>query len=417
MVEAKPYTIPKQLVWKAYQRVKANRGAAGVDGESLAAFEQDLKANLYKVWNRMSSGSYFPPPVRLVEIEKDDGGTRPLGIPTVADRVAQTVVKMVLEPVVDPQFHPDSYGYRPGKSAFDAVGMARTRCWTNDWVVDLDIKAFFDSIPHDLVERAVAHHSHSPWVRLYVARWLRAPVQRPDGTVDQRTRGTPQGGVISPLLANLFLHYAFDVWMRRSFPTIPFERYADDAIVHCKSERQAQMVVSAIRGRFAQCGLELHPTKTRIVYCKDDDRPGDYERITFDFLGYTFQPRRAKSRTGKFFVSFLPAISRKAAKAIWHTIRDWRIVSSRNNWRLADLAPLVNPAVRGWMNYYGRFYRSKCAHVLSHLNEVLAAWARRKYRRLRRHKRASRQWLARIARRDPHVFVLWELGIWPGARE
>jgi RNA-directed DNA polymerase len=227
MPEAKPYVIPKQLVWEAYQRVKANRGAAGVDGESLAAFEKDLKNNLYKVWNRMSSGSYFPPPVRLVEIPKDNGGKRPLGIPTVADRVAQTVVKMVLEPLVEPMFHPDSYGYRPGKSALDAVSMARQRCWDADWVIDLDIKAFFDSIPHDLVERAVAHHTDSPWVRLYIARWLRAPVQRADGTLEQRVRGTPQGGVVSPLLANLFLHYAFDLWMRRKFPQVQFERYAD----------------------------------------------------------------------------------------------------------------------------------------------------------------------------------------------
>ena len=224
MPEAKPYVIPKQLVWDAYQRVKANRGAAGVDGESLAAFEKDLKGNLYKVWNRMSSGSYVPPPVRLVEIPKDNGGTRPLGIPTVADRVAQTVVKMVLEPVVEPVFHPDSYGYRPGKSALDAVGVARKRCWKADWVIDLDIKAFFDSLSHDLVERAVAHHTDSPWVRLYIARWLRAPVQRPDGTLEQRTRGTPQGGVVSPLLANLFLHYAFDAWMRRTSPHVQFER-------------------------------------------------------------------------------------------------------------------------------------------------------------------------------------------------
>jgi group II intron reverse transcriptase/maturase len=204
--------------------------------------------------------------VRLVEIEKESGGTRPLGIPTVADRVAQTVVKMVLEPMVEPHFHPDSYGYRPRKSALDAVGIARKRCWDADWVVDLDIKGFFDSIPHDLVERAVAHHTDIPWVRLYVARWLRAPVQRPDGTQDARTMGTPQGGVISPLLANLFLHYAFDWWMQRTFPSVPFERYADDALVHCRSERQARTVLDAIRGRFVQCGLQLHPTKTRIVY-------------------------------------------------------------------------------------------------------------------------------------------------------
>jgi len=413
--EAKSYSIPKQLVWEAYQRVKANRGAAGVDGETLTRFEQDLKGNLYRVWNRMSSGSYFPPPVRGVEIPKENGGTRPLGIPTVADRVAQTVVKMVLEPVVEPVFHPDSYGYRPGKSALDAVGKARVRCWAADWVIDLDIKAFFDSIPHDLVERAVAHHTDLPWVRLYIARWLRAPVQHPDGSLEQRTRGTPQGGVVSPLLANLFLHYVFDAWMRRSFAHIPFERYADDGVVHCRSERQAHAVLKAIRGRFAQCGLELHPTKTRIVYCKDDDRPGDAEHVAFDFLGYTFQPRRAKNRWGKFFVSFLPAMSTTAATKIRQTIRAWRLASTRNNLRLEDLARVVNPVVRGWMNYYGRFYRSKCVQALRPLNVALAAWARRKYRKFRRRERASMHWLAGIARRDPTLFVLWQLGVKPDA--
>ena len=415
MPKAKPYTISKQLVWEAYRRVKANRGAAGVDGESLAAFEQDLKRNLYKIWNRMSSGSYFPPPVRLVEIPKETGGMRPLGITTVADRIAQTVVKMVLEPCVEPSFHPDSYGYRPGRSALDAVGVTRRRCWDADWVIDLDIKAFFESMPHALVERAVAHHTDLPWVRLYIARWLRAPAQRPDGTREGRTQGTPQGGVISPLLANLFLHYAFDVWMRRRFPRVPFERYADDAIVHCGSEGQAQAVLEAIRGRFAQCGLALHPTKTRIVYCKDADRPGEHAHITFDFLGYTFQPRRAKNRWGKPFVSFLPAISTQAAKAIRQTIREWRMASTRNNQSLEDLARLVNPVVRGWLHYYGRYYRSRCVQVVRHLNEALAAWARWKYKCLRRRERASMHWLGRIARRDPQLFALWALGVRPEA--
>jgi len=413
--EAKPYDIPKNLVWEAYQRVKANRGAAGVDGESLEAFEKDLKGNLYKIWNRMSSGSYFPPPVRRVEIAKTGGGTRGLGIPTVADRIAQTVVTMVLEPMVEPSFHPDSYGYRPGRSALDAVGRARERCWRYDWVIDLDIKAFFDSLDWELVERAVAHHTELPWVRLYIARWLRAPVQKPDGTLEQRTKGTPQGGVVSPLLSNLFLHYAFDLWMQRNYPSVPFERYADDAIVHCGSERQAKKVLGAIRDRLAECGLELHPMKTKIVYCQDSDRPGKYEQVTFDFLGHTFQPRRAKNRYGKFFVSFLPAISNKAAKAIRATIREWRLASTRNNQSLEDLAQLINPVVRGWMNYYGRYYRSKCVQVLRHVNLALAAWARRKYRRFKRRERESMHWLGRIARRDPNLFALWRLGIKPEA--
>jgi group II intron reverse transcriptase/maturase len=322
---------------------------------------------------------------------------------------------MVLEPMVEPVFHADSYGYRPGRSALDAVGVARKRCWRADWVIDLDIKDFFDSLDHDLVERAVAHHTELPWVRLYIARWLRAPLQRPDGTLEPRTKGTPQGGVISPLLANLFLHYAFDVWMQRSFPSVLFERYADDAVVHCKSREQAAEVQEAIRDRFSQCGLELHPTKTRIVYCKDDDRRGKDEHVAFDFLGYTFQPRRAKNRHGKFFVSFLPAISTRSAVMIRATIRQWRMASIRSNQRLEDLARLVNPSVRGWMNYYGRFYRSKCVQVLRHLNEALAGWARRKYKRLRRRERASMHWLGGIARRDPNLFVLWQLGVRPEA--
>jgi len=411
MPDAKPYVIPKRLVWDAYQRVKANQGAAGVDGESVAAFEANLTDNLYKVWNRMSSGSYFPPPVRLVERPKDNGSTRPLGIPTVADRVAQTVVTMVLEPEVDAHFHPDSYGYRPGKSALDAVGIARQRCWATDWVIDLDIQDFFGSISHELVERAVAHHTDLPWVRLYIARWLRAPVQRPDGTREARTKGTPQGGVISPVLANLFLHYVFDYWMQRTYPRIPFERYADDAIVHCKSEQEARTVLDAIRCRFEQHGLRLHSTKTRIVYCKDDNRPGEYEHVTFDFLGYTFRPRRAINRQGKRFVSFLPAISPKAAQRIRATVRAWRRLPTSQS--LDAVVRVINPVVRGWVRYYGRYYRSRCLAVLRQVNLALAAWVRRKYKRLRRRPQASRHWLQRLAARAPQLVVLWPLGATP----
>lgn len=338
-------------------------------------------------------------------------------VPTIADRVAQTVVKMVLEPLVEPVFHRDSYGYRPGRSALQAVGVARRRCWKADWVIDLDVRAFFDSMPHDLVERAVAHHTALPWVRLYIGRWLRAPVQQPDGTLAPRDKGTPQGAVISPVLANLFLHYAFDAWMDRTFPGVRFERYADDSVVHCTSERQAREVLVGIRERLQQCGLELHPEKTRIVYCKDDDRPGEYEHITFDFLGYTFQPRRARNRWGKFFVSFLPAISGKAAKEIRQTIRDWRLASTRNNQSLETLAQRINPVVAGWLTYYGRYYRSRCVQVLHHLNRALIAWAQRKYRRFRRRERAAEYWLGRIARRNPRLFVHWHLAVKPVAGE
>jgi len=302
MTEAKPYAISTQVVWHAYKKVHANRGAAGVDGESLAAFGKDLQNNLYKLWNRMSSGSYFPPPVRLVEIPKGNtGATRPLGIPTVSDRMAQMVVKMVLEPQVAPHFHPDSYGYRPGKSALDAVDVTRKRCWRQDWVIDLDIKGFFDNLDHDLLMRAVRHHTQTPWILLYVERWLKALVQREDGNLEERTKGSPQGSVVSPLLSNLFMHYAFDAWVQRHYPSMRFARYADDVVVHASSLAQAQHVLEAIRQRLAQCGLELHPEKTQIVYCQDADRTARYDHVTFDFLGYTFAPRRAKNRWGKYF--------------------------------------------------------------------------------------------------------------------
>ena len=414
MTKAKSYEISKRVVWEAYKRVKANRGAAGVDGKSLATFEENLKNNLYKIWNRMSSGSYFPPPVRLVEIPKGTtGATRPLGIPTVSDRIAQTVVKMYLEPQVEPHFHPDSYGYRPGKSALDAVGVTRKRCWRQDWVIDLDIKGFFDNLDHDLVMRAVRRHTKQPWILLYVERWLKAPVQRKDGSLEVRLKGTPQGSVISPLLSNLFMHYAFDEWLRRNFPHILFARFADDAVIHAKSLSQAEYVLEAVRERLGQCGLELHKEKTKIAYCQDSDRRGRYDNIQFDFLGYTFRPRRAKNRYGKPFVSFLPAVSNKAANAIRATIRSWRLGARRNNQSLEEIARLVNPFVRGWVNYYGRFYRSALTPVLRCLERSLAYWARRKYKRLRRHKRHAYYWLGRIARQEPQLFVLWQIGIRP----
>jgi len=415
VTKAKSYEISKQIVWDAYRRVKANHGAAGVDKVSLEDFDKDLKSNLYKIWNRMSSGSYFPPAVRVVEIPKGSGGTRPLGIPTVADRIAQMVAKMYLEPLVEPHFHPDSYGYRPGKSALDAVGVTRQRCWRKNWVIDLDIKGFFDNLDHGLVMRAVRHHTETPWLLLYVGRWLKAPAQKEEGSLVARTKGTPQGGVISPLLANLFMHYAFDEWLRRNFPSIQFARYADDAVIHATSLRQAQYVLEAVRRRLKECGLELHPEKTRIVYCKDDDRRGDHPQTKFDFLGYTFRPRRAKNRWGKFFVSFLPAVSNKAALRIRSTIRQWRLGATRNNQSLEEIASFVNPSVRGWVNYYGRFYRSALIPVLRCLERALVYWVRRKFKRFKRHKRLAYHWLGRVARRDPDLLSLWQFGVKPAA--
>jgi group II intron reverse transcriptase/maturase len=412
----KPFSISKHLVAKAFQLVKANHGAAGVDGESVRAFEKDLKDNLYKVWNRMSSGSYFPPPVRLVEIPKGDGRKRPLGIPTVADRVAQMVAKLTLEPAVEPVFHQDSYGYRPGKSALDAVGVARKRCLCMDWVIDLDIRDFFGSLDHDLLMKAVRHHTDLKWIHLYVERWLKAPLQRVDGTLEDRTAGTPQGGVISPLLANLFMHYAFDEWIRRTFPSVPFERYADDVAIHCVSLDQARAVLEAVRKRLRECQLELHPEKTKIVYCKDDKRRGEFSPHTFDFLGYTFRPRGAQGPSRRTFVGFLPAMSDKAAKTIRATVRGWRLATRGSTQSLDDLARLINPVVRGWVAYYGRFYRSRCLQVVGRsLTFALVKWAMRKYKRLRGHWVRAYHWLGRVAARDRVLFTHWCLGARPPA--
>lgn len=409
MDKAKPFCIPKRAVWEAYKRVRANHGAAGVDGQTIEEFEEDLKDNLYKLWNRMSSGSYMPLPVRRVEIPKDDGtGMRPLGIPTVFDRIAQTVAKDYLEPGLEACFHADSYGYRPGRSAKAAIAMARARCWRNDWVLELDIRSFFDNLDHELLLRALRRHTDCKWVLLYVERWLTAPVQLEDGSLMARDKGTPQGGVVSPILSNLFLHYVFDRWMQKHHPDIPFERYADDAICHCKTLAQVQQLRAALEQRFAECHLELHPQKTRVVYCKDDDRRGTYPDHSFDFLGYTFRPRRSKTRWGKFFISFTPAVSNQAAKAMRHTLRSWAL-HNRSDKSLEDLARMFNPVVQGWINYYASFYRSALYPTLRHVDQVLARWAERKYKKLHRHLRRARHWLARVARTRPGLFAHWKL--------
>ncbi len=411
-LQGKPFEIPKQMVWEAYQRVKANKGAAGVDGQSVDQFGQDLSNNLYRLWNRMSSGSYFPPPVKAVEIPKASGGVRILGIPTVADRIAQTVVAMFLERLVEPVFHRDSYGYRPGRSALDAVARCRERCWRDDWVIDLDVRAFFDSVDHSLMLKAVARHTDAKWVLLYVARWLKAPMRQPDGTLAARDRGTPQGSAVSPVLANLYLHYAFDMWLAREYPGVTFERYCDDAVIHCSSQAQAVKVRDALAARLADVGLELHPGKTRIVYCKDADRRGEHEVTSFTFLGYTFRPRLAKNKRGKHFVSFLPAVSKDAVKAMGREMRSWHI-ARRSDKSLTDLARMFNSIVQGWINYYGRFYKSMLYPLLRRINEHLVRWACRKYKRLRRRERRAKELLARAARRFPALFAHWRFGLKP----
>ena len=403
----KPFEISKREVWEAYERVKANKGAPGVDGCSIEVFEADLKNNLYKIWNRMSSGSYFPPPVRAVEIPKPHGGgVRMLGVPTVADRIAQTVVARRLEMRVEPIFHPDSYGYRPGRSQLDAVATCRKRCWTTDWVIDLDIQKFFDSVSWDLVVKAVEANTDDRWVVLYVQRWLQAPLRLPDGTLRERDRGSPQGSAVSPVLANLFLHYAFDLWMAREYPAVAFERYVDDAVVHCVSEAQAHQVVAAIAERMEQVGLRLHPDKTKIVYCQDGKRRGSYEHTAFTFLGFTFRQRRARDKQGRNFNNFLPAISKEALNRINAEVRSWRL-HRRTGHTFKDLARRINPIVAGWMNYYGAFYRSALYPLLSRINSYLMGWVRKKYKRLRSKKKARVCWEG-ITERYPRMFTHWK---------
>ncbi|HQN19430.1 MAG TPA: group II intron reverse transcriptase/maturase [Syntrophobacteraceae bacterium] len=408
----KPFNISKIIVWEAYQSVKANGGSSGVDNETIEAFEQNLKDNLYKLWNRLSSGSYYPPPVKGVLIPKKSGGERLLGVPTVADRIAQMVAKMTLEPLLEPVFHQDSYGYRPGRSAHDAVGLVRQRCWRYDWVVEFDIRKFFDSIDHELLMRALRKHCRIPWVLLYIERWLKAPITDPKGGLTERMAGTPQGGVVSPLLANLFLHYAFDRWVSENLHGVPFCRYADDGVLHCKSQKQAEWVVEKIRARFHQCGLELHPEKTRIIYCRDVNRKEDYPAHSFTFLGYTFRPRRSLDKYGRLYVNFTPAVSRDALKAMRQTIRGWHI-QLKNDKELNDLSAMFNPVLRGWLSYYGKFYASAMKPVWQHMNRFLERWLMRKYKSLARHKRRARKALGRLAEIWPEAFVHWKAGYAP----
>ncbi len=406
----KPFPIPKALVWEAFKRVKANGGAAGVDAESIEMFESKLRDNLYKLWNRLCSGSYFPPPVRAVPIPKKAGGVRMLGVPTVADRVAQTVVRMVLEPVLEPLFHRDSFGYRPGRSALDAVALVRRRNWAYNWVVEFDIRGLFDNIDHALLLKAVRKHCRTPWVLLYIDRWLKAPMEMEDGTLAARTRGTPQGGCVSPLLANLFLHYVLDVWVARTMRSVRICRYADDAVIHCKSEVQAQLVLRKVKARLRECALELHPEKSRIVYCRDINRPEAYPVTEFTFLGYTFRPRKAVDKYGRIYVNFAPAVSREDLRAMRQTVRGWHL-QLKCDQSLEDLSRMFNPVLRGWANYYGRFYGSALRPLWQNVNHYLARWLMRKYKHLARRPTQAFREIARLASATPSAFVHWELGV------
>jgi len=406
----KPFTIEKRRVYEAYKAVKSNKGAAGVDGQTIEQFEADLKGNLYKIWNRMSSGTYFPPPVRSVSIPKKSGGERILGVPTVSDRIAQMVVKQLIEPDLDPIFLPDSYGYRPRKSALDAVGVTRERCWKYDWVLEFDIRGLFDNIDHELLLRAVRKHVKCKWALIYIERWLKAPMEQ-DGIRKERTLGTPQGGVISPILSNLFLHYTFDLWMKRTHPDLPWCRYADDGLVHCRTEQEAEALKAELRARLAECHLELHPTKTKIVYCRDGKRKGTYPNVKFDFLGYCFRPRWIKnSRDNSMFCGFNPAVSPSALKTMRSTIRDLNI-RRQTQLSLADIARTLNPLVRGWIEYYGRYAPSALSPILRYVNQTLVRWAMRKFKRFKAHKIRASRFLQKLVRENMSLFVHWRIGM------
>ena len=393
----KPFMIEKWRVYEAYKAVKSSKGAAGVDGQTIEQFEANLKGNLYKIWNRMSSGTYFPPPVRAVSIPKKSGGERILGVPTVSDRIAQMVIKQLIEPDLDPIFLPNSYGYRPGKSALEAVGVTRKRCWKYDWVLEFDIKGLFDNIEHELLLKAVRKHVKCKWALLYIERWLTAPMEQ-NGVRIERTRGTPQGGVISPILSNLFLHYTFDLWMRRTHPDLPWCRYADDGLVHCRTEQEAEAVRAELQARLEECHLEMHPTKTKIVYCRDAKRRASYPNVKFDFLGYEFRPRRVRNpQNGRMFCGFTPAVSPSALKAMRETIRDLNI-RQQTQLSLADIADRLNPLLRGWIEYYGRYTPSALSSMLRYVNQTLLRWAMRKFKRFKAHKVRASHFLQRLVR-------------------
>ena len=413
MRQEKPFEISQQEVLGAYKKVKANRGAPGIDGVDFEEYEKDLKNNLYKLWNRMSSGSYFPQAVRGVSIPKKSGeGERLLGIPTINDRVAQMVVYQNLAPTVEPIFYENSYGYRPGKSAVEAVAVTRERCWKYDWLIEFDIKGLFDNIDHELLMQVVRKHAEKRWVVLYIERFLKAPMVLPDGQRVERTAGTPQGGVISAILANLFMHYAFDCWMETRLPRNPWVRYADDGVIHCNSKEEAEIILKRLKNRLSGCKLELHPTKTRIVYCKDDNRRGNHEHTSFDFLGYTFRRRMVRTKKGQYFCGFNPAVSKSAVKSLKEKIKRLRRLTQLT---IEELAEQMNPIIRGWANYFSKFTASEVYKVLSDVNLSLARWVMRKYKRFKRRLVASINWLGKVAATRPNLFTHWEMGIRPTA--
>ncbi len=406
--ETKSIPISRQMVWAAYQKVRSNQGSAGVDGISMEEFDTNRSKHLYKLWNRMASGSYFPPPVKEVEIPKKDGSVRKLGIPTISDRVGQMVIKMFIEPRLESLFSPNSYGYRPNRNAHQALAKVRENCWKQDWVIDLDIKGFFDNIDHSKLMLAIEKHVPESWAILYIKRWLEAPVFTvPGDLIKKRGKGTPQGGVISPLWANLFLHYAFDKWLELTDKSVEFTRYADDVIIHCKSLVHAEQILKKVHRRMESVGLELHPKKTKIVYCRDFRRKGKYQTVKFDFLGYSFQPRTAYSKkTKKLFIGYDCAISISSRKRIADKLEELN-VKKLSFKSIVGVAQYLNPMIRGWVHYYGRFKMYELTKVFRLLSQRLVWWARKRYKRYKTSIRKAYKWLAKVRRQYPALFYHW----------
>jgi len=410
VAETKSIPITKRMIWEAFKKVKKNKGAAGIDEETIEMYEECLQDNLYMLWNRMSSGSYFPPSVLEVEIPKDDGRKRKLGIPTVNDRVAQQVLKNYLEQRFEAEFLPQSFGYRPLKSAHQAVEQVRKNVWHFPWVIDMDISGFFDNMSHEHLQKAIERHVQEKWAKMYITRWLQAPIEDRKGNKRNREgKGTPQGGVISPLLANLFLHYAFDRWFEITYPGLSFVRYADDIIVHCNSQVEAEEVLKAIRTRLEECKLELNEKKTKIVYCKKDHRKDKYKTVQFDFLGFSFQPRPTCTKDGEMFLGYDCAISRKSENKIVDEFRRWKLL----RWTGSDITRIareINPKIRGWINYYGKFRMHTLARIFRIFNSRLIRWAVNRYGRFGNSMLKGGRWLRNLTISYPGLFVHWQYG-------
>lgn len=409
-VTAKGIPITRSMVWQAYKKVRKNKGSGGVDGKSLQTYSENLEDNLYRLWNRLTSGSYFPKAVKEVSIPKKDGSQRKLGVPTIDDRIAQQVIKDYLESRFEKEFHANSYGYRPLKSAHQALEQVRQNVWKRDWVIDMDIKGFFDEVSHELLVKALKRHVTEKWVLMYIERWLASPIETESKELVYRQgQGTPQGGVISPLLANLFLHYVFDKWLEQTYPNLMFVRYADDIIVHCSTEQEAEEVLASIKARMAACQLRLHEGKTKIVYCKKYKRRSANKTVKFDFLGFSFQPRPSATKDGRLFLGYDCAISQSSKNKILEDIKSTKFQRWTNR-SIEDIAEFFNTKIQGWINYYGKFRKHRLNSLFRFFERRLIEWARRRYKRLNRSYIKASKWFCRFKKNNVKLFVHWERG-------